>query len=180
MNRLRHGVPASAVTPRYGFAVGVTLLIGLVISPAPCLEPLASAGSSRSRADASSISIHQEIDLKTGPQRVYEALLDSKQFSAFSGAPAEIHTEAGGAFSVFNGHIIGRNIELLPNRRIVQAWRVVTWDEGVYSIVKFELKPMGSGTRLIMDHTGFPEGKKEHLDEGWKANYWGPLGKYLG
>ena len=126
-----------------------------------------------------SITIHQEIDFNTSPQPLYEALLDAKQFTAFSGRPAEINREVGGAFSLFGGHIIGRNVELLPNHRIVQAWRVVTWPEGVYSIAKFELKPHGSGTRLVFDHTGFPEGLHDHLAEGWESNYWMLLKKYF-
>jgi activator of HSP90 ATPase len=126
-----------------------------------------------------SITIHQEIDFNVSPQPLYEALLDAKQFTAFSGRPAEINREVGGAFSLFGGHIIGRNVELLPNHRIVQAWRVVTWPEGVYSIAKFELKPHGSGTRLVFDHTGFPEGLHDHLAEGWESNYWMLLKKYF-
>ena len=59
-----------------------------------------------------------------------------------------------------------------PNHRIVQAWRVVTWPEGVYSIAKFELKSHGSGTRLVFDHIGFPEGLHDHLAEGWESNSW--------
>jgi activator of HSP90 ATPase len=127
-----------------------------------------------------SIALHQEVDFKVAAQRIYEALLDAKQFSAFSGAPATINRETGGAFSLFGGHIIGRNVELTPNQRIIQAWRVVTWDDGIYSIARFELKAQGAGTHLIFDHTGFPAGKKEHLAEGWKENYWGKLEKYLG
>ncbi len=126
-----------------------------------------------------SITIHQEIDFNTSPQLLYEALLDANQFTAFSGRPAEINREVGGAFSLFGGHIIGRNVELLPNHRIVQAWRVVTWPEGVYSIAKFELKPNGSGTRLVFDHIGFPEGLHDHLAEGWESNYWMLLKKYF-
>ena len=126
-----------------------------------------------------SITIHQEIDFNTSPQLLYEALLDANQFTAFSGRPAEINREVGGAFSLFGGHIIGRNVELLPNHRIVQAWRVVTWPEGVYSITKFELKPHGSGTRLVFDHIGFPEGLHDHLAEGWESNYWMLLKKYF-
>jgi activator of HSP90 ATPase len=126
-----------------------------------------------------SITIHQEIDFNTSPQLLYEALLDANQFTAFSGRPAEINREVGGAFSLFGGHIIGRNVELLPNHRIVQAWRVVTWPEGVYSIAKFELKPHGSGTRLVFDHIGFPEGLHDHLAEGWESNYWMLLKKYF-
>ena len=78
-----------------------------------------------------SITIHQEIDFNTSPQLLYETLLDANQFTAFSGRPAEINREVGGAFSLFGGHIVGRNVELLPNHRIVQAWCVVTWPEGV-------------------------------------------------
>jgi activator of HSP90 ATPase len=130
-------------------------------------------------APLKSITIHQEIDFPASPQRLYEALLDTKQFTAFSGRTAEINREVGGAFSLFGGHIIGRNLELVPNQRIVQAWRVVTWPEGAYSIAKFELKAQGSGTRLVLDHTGFPEGLHDHLAEGWDDNYWVLLKKYL-
>ena len=128
--------------------------------------------------------IQQEIVFKASPKRVYDALLDSKQFSEFTGAPAEINREPGGAFSCFGGVITGRNIELLPNQRIVQAWRVAMWPEGLYSIVKFELQPQGSETRLVMDHVGFPQQMRAHLngeeaDGGWHRQYWEPLKKYL-
>ena len=56
---------------------------------------------------------------------------------------------------------------------------MVTWDAGVYSIARFELKEQGAATRLVFDHTGFPLGKAEHLAEGWEANYWEPMRKYL-
>lgn len=79
--------------------------------------------------------IRQQIEFRASPQRLYEALLDVKAFSAFTGEPAEIDRQAGGAFSCFGGMIAGRNIELVPNKRIVQAWRVKIWPEGLYSIV---------------------------------------------
>jgi activator of HSP90 ATPase len=126
-----------------------------------------------------SITIHQEIDINASPQRLYEALLDAKQFTEFSGRAAEINREVGGAFTLFKGHIIGRNLELVPNQRIVQAWRVVTWPEGAYSIARFELKPQGSGTRVVFDHIGFPQGLHDHLAQGWEENYWSLLKKYF-
>jgi uncharacterized protein YndB with AHSA1/START domain len=68
--------------------------------------------------------IKQEVVFKASPKRVYDALLDSKQFSEFSGgAPAEISCDPGGPLSCFGGMITGRNVELIPNQRIVQAWR---------------------------------------------------------
>jgi activator of HSP90 ATPase len=122
-------------------------------------------------------SIHQEVPLKAGPQRIYEALLDSGQFTAITGRPAEIDPHEGGAFALFGGIISGRSVELVPNQRIVQAWRPASWDPGVYSIVKFELTPQGPGTLIVFDHTGFPEGKYDGLLSGWNEHYWGPLAK---
>jgi activator of HSP90 ATPase len=130
-------------------------------------------------ADKTRTFLHQEVNFKATPQRIYEVFLDSKQFSAFTGMPADISQEAGGAFSVFGGMIVGRNVELIPNQRIVQAWRPASWDPGVYSIVRFELVKSGAQTKLVLDHTGFPEGDYGHLNEGWKERYWQPLEKYL-
>jgi activator of HSP90 ATPase len=130
-------------------------------------------------AEALRTYLHQEVDIKASPQRIYDALLDSRQFAAFSGEPAQINREAGGAFSMFGGKIVGRNVELVPGQRIVQAWRPASWDAGVYSIVKFELKEQGSQTKVVLDHTGFSEGSFGSLDSGWHIRYWEPLKKYL-
>jgi activator of HSP90 ATPase len=132
-------------------------------------------------------SIHQEVVFKASPSRVYEALTDVKQFDKLvelSGvstkdSPTQLSPEVGGTFSLFGGHIVGLNIELVPNQRIVQAWRVVTWSPGVYSIAKFELGEQGAGTKLIFDHTGFPVGLAQHLADGWQEHYWNTLEKYL-
>jgi activator of HSP90 ATPase len=71
-------------------------------------------------------------------------------------------------------------VELVPNLRIVEAWRAGRWDPGIYSIARFELVDDGSGTRIIFDHTGFPRKEAEALASGWKAHYWEPLQKLLG
>jgi uncharacterized protein YndB with AHSA1/START domain len=125
--------------------------------------------------------IHQEARFKASPNRVYEALLDSNQHGRFTGGGAtEISREVGGRFSAFGGMIVGQNLELIPNQRIVQAWRSNSWDPGLYSVVKFDLKSEGSNeTLLTLDHWGYPEGEREHLVEGWNTRYWGPLQKYL-
>jgi activator of HSP90 ATPase len=124
--------------------------------------------------------IHQEVVFDAAPQQIYEALTEDRRFSAATGgAPTEISRDAGGSFSCFGGMISGRNLELVKNQRLVQAWRAKNWEPGVYSTVRFELKPEGQGTRLVFDHAGFPEDQREHLTGGWEANYWGPLKKYL-
>jgi activator of HSP90 ATPase len=124
-------------------------------------------------------SIHYVLNFNASPEKFYQAILDAKLFTEFSGMPAKIDASQGGPISMFGGLIQGRNIELVPNHRIVQAWRPASWGPGVYSIVHFELKPSGAGTSLIFDHTGFASGLYDHLDWGWKNRYWGPLNKYF-
>lgn len=127
--------------------------------------------------------IHQEIEIAAPPAAVYEALTTAARFTAMTGAPADIDGTAGGAFACFGGMIAGRNVELIPGERVVQAWRVKVWEPGVYSIARFTLQPVGSGdsitTRVVLDHSGFPDGQAEHLGAGWHANYWEPLRKLL-
>lgn len=50
---------------------------------------------------------------------------------------------------------------------------------GIYSLVKFELKPNGSGTTVILDLTSFPVGGYDHLSLGWKEHYWEPAEEFL-
>lgn len=137
-------------------------------------------------------SIHQEIIFKASRKRVYEALTDTAQFGkvmalsaavksgmALGNSPTSISRVAGGAFTLYGGHITGRHIELVPNERIVQAWRAGSWDPGDYSIAKFVLTEQSAGAKLVFDHTGFPIGQAQHLADGWKGNYWEPLEKFL-
>jgi activator of HSP90 ATPase len=177
---------AEAPTRRQVLASVAIAFGGLVLASAP-----AYAGAEEEISHTAE-SIHQETMFKANRKRVYEALIDTKQFDkiirlspemqagkSFGTTPTAISREVGGAFSIFGGHIIGRQIELVPDQRIVQAWRVVDWDPGVYSIAKFELLEQGTGTKLVFDHTGFPKGDAEHLAQGWKSHYWDSIDKFL-
>jgi len=175
-----------AVIALGGAALGGVALGGTAQSPA-------AAGGAAAEDDVSHTAeaIHQEVVFKASRKRVYDALMDTKQFDkviqlsgamqamSLGTAPTEISRDVGGAFTLFGGHIVGRQVELVPDTRIVEAWRVMDWDPGIYSIARFELAEQGSGTKLVFDHTGFPKGWGKHLAEGWNSNYWEPLAKFL-
>jgi|HubBroStandDraft_5_1064220.scaffolds.fasta_scaffold29207_3 activator of HSP90 ATPase len=191
-DRSNLGAPASQPTRRQAIAGAAIAFGGLALRSAKVWAAPADAEAGISRTAAA---IHQEPVFKASPKRVYEALTDAKQFDKIiqiSGVmqsmhlgdkPAEISREVGGAFVLFGGYITGRNVELLPNQRIVQAWRAGGWPSGIYSIARFELVEQSSGsslrTKIIFDHTGFPNGEAESLASGWKAHYWEPLEKFL-
>ena len=124
--------------------------------------------------------IHDEQTFKATPSQVYEALMDSAQHAQFTGAPAEISRAVGGGFSAHGGYIMGVNVQLVPGERIVQAWRAASWADGEFSIVRYEITADGPGSKLILDHVGFPEGNKDSLADGWGKHYWEPMRAYFG
>ena len=169
---------------RREFSASLASLVGLGLIGRDSVGILQGGGQELTKT---SEAIHQEIVFNATRKRLYDALTDAKEFtkvttfsSVKNAPPAQIARDVGGAFSLFGAHIIGRHIELAPNQRIVQAWRAVDWTAGVYSIVRFELADRAGKTAIVFDHTGFPNGQGEHLAQGWYANYWEPLKKYLG
>lgn len=173
---------ASVPTRRQILAGLATSLAAVPLSRLHAQQPAMEQKSSTS-ANAARTAIHYEIEFHPSPQRLYEAIIDQKQFAAFTGLAATIDPTPGGALWMFGGLILGRNIELVPdnrpNPRIVQAWRPTHWDPGLYSIAHFEFKLRGEETTLIFDHIGFPAGEYDHLDFGWHSHYWDPLKKFL-
>jgi activator of HSP90 ATPase len=159
---------------------GIAVVLGSIASTTRARAQQASMGQQPAENSHDvRTSIHYELEFNATPQRFFDAILDQKQFAAFTNLPATIDPATGGAFSMFGGLIVGRNVELIPGQRIVQAWRPAHWDPGVYSIVRFELKPRAQECSLAFDHTGFPAGDYDHLDWGWKNHYWEPLKKYF-
>lgn len=168
---------------RREFSIGLAAVVS-ALGMAKSAFGVSAPQGDRNGISHSAESIHQEIDFNAVRKRVYEALTDERQFRQImdfimKGASTEISPEVGGTFRIFGGVINGRHIELVPYERIVQAWREKDWPAGVYSIVKFQLDEQGSGTKLVFDHTGFPEGAAVHLAPGWWSHYWEPMKKYL-
>ena len=82
----------------------------------------------KNAASHKGITIHQEVNFSVRPQRLYEILLSSKQFSDctkksfdnFTATSANIEPTVGGTFSLFDGHIIGRILELVPINELLK------------------------------------------------------------
>jgi activator of HSP90 ATPase len=119
--------------------------------------------------------IRQSVTIKASPHEVYEALMDSKKHSRFTGDKAVISRKIGGKFTAFGGYSEGQNIELVPDEKIVQSWKAGDWPEGHYSQATFSLKEIEGGTRLTFTQTGVPAEQYDDIKQGWQDYYWEPL-----
>ena len=125
--------------------------------------------------------IKQTVTFKASPHDVYEALMDSRKHSEFTGAKAKISRKVGGKFTAYDGYIDGTNLELVPDQKIVQSWRATEegWPEDRYSKVAFLLEKISDGTRLTLVHSDIPEKHADSISQGWLDFYWTPMKKML-
>ncbi len=126
--------------------------------------------------------IRQTAIVPARPEEVYKALMTSRGHEAFTGSAARISPRVGGAFSAWDGYIHGRNLELVPGKKIVQDWRPTEegWPDDYYSRVTFRLSPYRGGTRITFTQTKVLAEHAKALAGGWKDFYWGPLRRYFG
>jgi activator of HSP90 ATPase len=124
--------------------------------------------------------IRQTATFQANAHDVYEALMDAKKHSGFTGSKAVISRRVGGRFTTYDGYATGENIELVPDQRIVQTWRGDDWPEGLYSRIMFILEETNGKTQLTFTQTGIPDEQAADITQGWRDYYWKPLKKWLG
>jgi activator of HSP90 ATPase len=124
--------------------------------------------------------IRQKVIVPGVPNEVYDAFIDAKKHSAFTGSKATCDPRVGGAFTAWDGYISGKNLELEEGKRIVQEWVTTEWPKD-YPPSRLELtfKKVGEGTEISMTHSGVPVEQANDIAQGWIDFYWEPLKEYL-
>ena len=124
--------------------------------------------------------IKQTIIFDADPAAVYDALLDAKEHSEFTGSPATASDKVGAEFNAWDGYISGKNLELVKNKKIVQEWETTGWPKGYpRSRLELTLTAKEGGTELKVVHYNVPAEQVASYTSGWKSSYWNPLKKYL-
>ena len=123
----------------------------------------------------------QDVVFKnTTPKALYETYMDGEKHSIATGAPAKISAKEGSDYSAHSGYITGKNLQLIPNRLIVQSWRAQSWSaEDVDSTFVIYLEPQGVDTLLHAIHANLPDNAADSIDSGWHKMYWEPIRLYL-
>jgi uncharacterized protein YndB with AHSA1/START domain len=120
--------------------------------------------------------IKHKVRFKAPPETIYELLADSRQRTAVTGRKAVLSDKVGGKFSTDAGQVTGVNVDLVPGRRLVQAWRRKDFPEGVYSMaaITLDATPAG-GTELVLTHRGVPKHLLDQIEDYWRDVHWAPM-----
>jgi activator of HSP90 ATPase len=120
--------------------------------------------------------ITQRVVIPALPDEVYEAFTNAKKHSEVTGGKATGNPTIGSKFTAWDGYILGKNLELEKDKKIVQEWVTSDWPQG-YPPSKLELtfREVGGKTELTMVHSDVPAEREDELKQGWIDFYWEPL-----
>ena len=114
------------------------------------------------------------------PEIIFIAWLDSRIHSEMTETDAEIDPDVNGSFSIWNGYITGKTLELVKDKKIVQSWRTTDFpEESDYSVIEIIFSPTPDGTKLTLWHYNIPDGQGKDYKEGWKQYYFKPMKIYF-
>ena len=113
------------------------------------------------------------------PDEVYLALTLSATIQLWSGDLAEMSAEPGTEFSLWDGSIVGKNLEFETGKKIVQEWYFGDEpNEGEKSIVTIKLHPDAQGTSVELKHINIPDEDYDDIVDGWNNIYFGSLREF--
>lgn len=110
------------------------------------------------------------------PDEVYLALTVPLSIELWTGEKAEMNTEPGSEFSLWDGSIVGKNIEFVEDKKIVQQWYF--GDQEEESIVTITLHPDKGETSVELKHTNIPDKDYQDFVQGWDESYFGALREF--
>ena len=114
------------------------------------------------------------------PRAVYDTWLDSRGHTAMTGSTAKMSAKVGAKVSAWGGYISGRNLKLVPGKRIVQSWRTTKFtDEHEDSTITVTLAAAKGGTRLTLRHANVPDGQTSYEKGGWQNSYFAQMQAYF-
>lgn len=109
-------------------------------------------------------------------EEVYLALTVPTTIHLWSGESAEMSTEVGSYFSLWEGAISGKNLEFIENKKIVQQW---FFGEEEPSIVTIKIHEDKKGCSVELRHNNIPDSDYEDIVDGWNEEYFGSLKEFF-
>ena len=125
-------------------------------------------------------SLKFSVQLPVYPERVYRAWLDGGEQRKMTGKAARIEAQEGGNFSLLDHGAEGKILALIPHDKIVQTWRTPDFPQGsLASRVELRFEPTCTGTELVLDHSGIPDGHSQKMLKVWETELFRPMLRYF-
>lgn len=104
--------------------------------------------------------------IEATPEQIFNALTNPLIIELWTDADVEFDLEKGAEFSLYDGDIVGKILDFIPNKMLVQEWYFGN-PEGKESIATIKLHGDKSGTSVEIRHTNIPDDAFENISNGW-------------
>lgn len=114
-------------------------------------------------------------EIPAPPEDVYLALTNEATMMLWTGDQATFKEEVGSEFSMWDGSIVGKNLEFETNKKIVQEWFFGEEPTETPSIVTIKFYAINQGTSIEVRHTNIPDQEYDDIVDGWTNSYMAEL-----
>ena len=112
------------------------------------------------------------------PAEIYLALTNPFTIELWTGEKAEMSTEPDSEFSLWDGAIVGRNIEFEQDKKIVQEWYF--GETETPSVVTIKLhESSATQSQIEVRQTNIPDEDYADIVEGWNDTYLAALIRFF-
>lgn len=124
--------------------------------------------------------IKMSITLPVSASELYNAWLDSKKHTAFTGGEAHVSKKLNGEFTAWDEYISGENLELKDGKFIKQSWRTVEFKkDDPDSTLELTFEEKRGKTTLNLYHYNLQKGDGKKYGKGWEDHYFKPMKAYF-
>lgn len=116
------------------------------------------------------------FNINAEPSDIYAALTNPYTIELWSGYPAQMVSEPGEEFSMWDGDITGKILELVTDKKVIQEWYFGERD--TKSVVTITISPSRGGSVVVVEHTNIPDEDYENITEGWNEYYMGAIRRF--
>ncbi|MBI9035242.1 MAG: SRPBCC domain-containing protein [Bacteroidales bacterium] len=117
------------------------------------------------------------FDIHAEAEDIYACFTNPFTIELWSGFKAEMTTEVGSEFAIWDGDISGINLEFEENKKIVQEWFFGEREEK--SIVTIKIHPGENKCSIEVRQTNIPNEDYADIVEGWNEYYLGAIKRFL-
>ncbi|KAI8076633.1 hsp90-like protein [Gilbertella persicaria] len=157
--RLAHNKPTSASTTATSTS-----------APAPTATP----------KKINTTTLNDTKEFQTSAHELYETLTDAQRAQIWTRGHVKLEKQVGSKFEFFNGNVTGEIQELIPDKKIVQTWRLRSWPAGHFSKVILEFVEGTDSVTLKITQTGVPVGEEDLTQTNWNGYYWRAINASFG
>lgn len=122
-------------------------------------------------------SLHLQFVINASNDKVWQALVDPKIIELWGAGPAKMDEQVGTQFKLWSGDIYGTNLDVVPQKKLVQNWFGGQWHKP--SVLTLTLTEKGDATTVNLDQTDVPDDEADDIKRGWSNYYFGPMKELL-